>query len=121
MASLANPYYIESNITMLQTLKPDDKTGIKMPVDLYEAMKREIVHMLMSEEGVALQSFFETLHKRFVEMLGEKTGWYLYHVKLDLEARAVLQVERSKGKKNIRTVIKMTTAYRKSKSRLTIL
>lgn len=92
-----------------------------MRADMYEGMKREIVHLLRNEEGVPLQSFFEILHSRFVDVLGEETGWYLYHMKLDLETRGVLKVERSKGKRNIKTVIKMTTAYRKQKSNLTVL
>jgi hypothetical protein len=92
-----------------------------MRSDIYEGIKREIVHLLRDEEGVPLQLFFEILHKRFVDLLGEKTGWYLYHVKLDLETRRVLNVERSKGKRNITTVVKMTTAYRKHILNLTIL
>ena len=92
-----------------------------MRSDIYEGIKREIIHVLSDEEGVPLQSFFEILHTRFVELFGEKTGWYLYHVKLDLETRAVLKVERSKGKRNIRTVVSMTAAYRKHQTRLTIL
>jgi hypothetical protein len=122
MASSANSFQNrEPDIAILQTLKPDDKTGIPMRADLYEGMKREIVHLLQNEDGVPLQSFFEILHKRFVDVLGEKTGWYLFHMKLDLEARGVLKIERSKGKRNIKTVIKMTTAYQKHKSSLTIL
>jgi hypothetical protein len=108
-------------IEFLLTLKPDCKTGIKMRVEVYEAMKREIVDLVRDEEGVSLPSFFEILHARFVDLFGVETGWYLYHVKLDLETRTVIKVERSKGRRNIRTVIKMTPAYRKSKPRVPVL
>lgn len=102
----------------LLTLKPDYKAGIKMRVDVYEAMKREIVDLIKKEEAVSLQSFFEILHARFFDRLGVETGWYLYHVKLDLETRTVIKVERSKGRRNVRTVIKMAPGHWKDKSRL---
>jgi hypothetical protein len=107
----------DSTMEFLFTLKPNYKAGIKMRVDVYEAMKKEVVDLIKQEEGVLLQSFFEILHTRFVGLLGAETGWYLYHVKLDLETRSLIKVERSKGRRNVRTVIKMAT--RKEKSRLT--
>jgi hypothetical protein len=103
-------------VEFLLTLKPGNKGGIRMRADVYEAMKREMVELIKNEDGVPLQSFFEILHNRFVDLLGVETGWYLYHVKLDLETRTVIKVERSKGKRNIKTVIKMATGRRKDKS-----
>jgi hypothetical protein len=108
-------------IEFLLTLRPGYKAGIKMRLDVYESIKNEIIDLVRQEEGVSLPSFFEILHSKFVDLLGVETGWFLYHVKLDLEMRSVIKAERSKGKRNVRTVIKMTPAYRKEKSRLTVL
>lgn len=111
----------EPGMEFLLTLKPGYKTGIRMRVDVYESIKREMVDLIKNEEVVSLQSFFEILHTRFVNIHGAETGWYLYHVKLDLEIRTVIKVERSKGRRNIRTVIKMAPGHLKDKSRLAVL
>lgn len=102
----------------LLTLKPGQKSGIRMSVNLYEAIKGEIVTILGNTEDVNAQFLFDVLHGLFIEMLGENTGWYIYHVKLDLEARGVIRVERSK-RRNIGTLIKMAPPKPRYKSRFT--
>jgi hypothetical protein len=62
--------------------------------------------MLDNEARVSLPSFFEILHIRFVEQLGEEAGWYLYHLKLDLQTNGLIRVEYPKAKRNIIPVIK---------------
>jgi hypothetical protein len=104
--------------TLLLTKKPDYKEGIKMPVDIYEAIKNEIMKLLDQEDGVSLPSFFDFLHPLFSESLGEHTGWYLYHVKLDLQSRGAIKVEYKKSGRNVRTRIKR--AYRPKRSRSTV-
>lgn len=105
----------------LVTLKPQNRSGIRMRVDLYEKLKREIVDLVSSDEGVALDVFFAVLHDRFVDLLGEDVGWYIYHVKLDLETRNVIKVVRSGHRRNKKTIIKMTPTYRTIRSTITIL
>lgn len=107
----------KASMEILTTLKPYNKSGIRMRVDIYEEMKKEIVDLLKNEESVSLQSFFEILHIRFVDLLGIDTGWYIYHVKLDLETRSVIKIVRSKERRNKRTFIKMATRHRTHKSR----
>ena len=94
------------------TTRPDLKAGIKMPVNVYEAIKNEIIRLLDNNEGVPLLSFFEILHTRFNSLLGEDAGWYLYHVKLDLQTQCLITVEYSKGRRNMRPVIKMVQKKR---------
>lgn len=90
----------------LYTLRPDNKEGIKMPADVYESIKNEIMELLANEQGLPLFSFFEMLHLRFISLLGENVGWYLYHVKLDLETRGLITVEYSNRSRNKKSVIK---------------
>ena len=106
---------------VLITLKPDNKSGIRMRADVYEEVKNEIIHLLRNAESVSLPSFFEILHQRFAAQLGVDTGWYIYHVKLDLETRSVIKVVRSRERRSKRTVIKMAAGYRSIKSRFSIL
>lgn len=91
---------------LILTIRPDLEDGIKMPVDVYDAIKNEIMRLLDNEARVSLPSFFEILHIRFVEQLGEEAGWYLYHVKLDLQTKGLSRVEYPKAKRNIIPVIK---------------
>lgn len=92
----------------LMTLKPGNKTGIKMGVVAYEAIRAEIVKLIRSQEGLTVQTFFEILHPRLTIDLGSDAGWYLYHVKLDLEVRGVIRVVRIRQQRNmVRTILKM--------------
>lgn len=92
----------------LFTLKPGNKPGIKMRVVAYEAIREEIVKLIRNQEGLTVQTFFEILHPRFAIDLGSDAGWYLYHVKLDLEVRGVIRVVRLRQQKNmVKTILKM--------------
>ncbi|MEO7992740.1 MAG: hypothetical protein ABI663_24525 [Chryseolinea sp.] len=91
---------------LLKTLKPNNKTGISMRTDLYEALKNKMIDLL-KEDGWHLHLFFRVLHEQFSNELGEETGWYLYHVKLDLETKGVIKVERSKGRRDVITKLKL--------------
>lgn len=102
----------------LLTTRPDFKDGIRMPVDVYDAIKNEIMKLLDNKNGVSLLSFFDILHTRFAGLLGEDAGWYLYHVKLDLQTKGLITMEYPKARRNIRPVIKMV---RKKRLRGTII
>lgn len=99
---------IRANMEQLMTLKPGNKTGIRMRVVAYEAIRDEILKLIRNQEGLTVQTFFEILHPRLTDDLGSDAGWYLYHVKLDLEVRGVIRVVRIKQQRNmVRTILKM--------------
>lgn len=99
----------------LMTLKPGNKTGIRMQVVAYQAIRDEILKLIRNQEGLTVQTFFDILHSRFADDLGSDAGWYLYHVKLDLEVRGVIRVVRIRHNRNmVRTILKMV---RKTKFR----
>jgi hypothetical protein len=103
---------MQNEMEFFLTTRPDLKVGIRMSVNVYETIKNEIIRMLDNNEGVPLLSFFEILHTRFSGVLGEEVGWYLYHVKLDMQTRGLITVEYSKGRRNMRPVIKMVRKKR---------
>jgi hypothetical protein len=98
---------------LLLTRKPNNKDGIRMPVDLYESIKSEIILILEKEDGALLSAFFEVLHSRFVTRLGEDTGWYLYHVKLDLESRGLIEVDYSRQERHVSPIVKIVRSERR--------
>lgn len=92
----------------LITLKPGNKTGIKMRGVVYEAIREEIVKLIRNQDGLTVQTFFEILYQRFSDDLGCDAGWYLYHVKLDLEVRGVIRVVRLRQQRNmVRTILRI--------------
>lgn len=97
----------------LLTKKPDYKAGIRMPVDVYEAIRSEIMKLLDSDEEISLPTFFAILHARFIGTLGEDVGWYLYHVKLDLQSRGAIKVEYKKRGRNVITLMKLVRSRKR--------
>jgi hypothetical protein len=117
-AEIDEPAQKKNQLVKMQlvlTKKPDYKAGIKMPVEVYEAMKNEIMKLLHNEEMISLPSLFAILHPRFFDMLGEDTGWYLYHVKLDLQTRGAIKVEFKKRGRNVLTLLKIARVYKRSR------
>lgn len=85
---------------LLRTIRPGNKTGITMTRDRYNAIKEFILKTLDQEAELTFNKLLTKGHLRFYPSLGETTGWYLYQVKLDLEARGLIKVDEiSKGSK----------------------
>jgi galactokinase len=55
----------------------------------YEAVKSYFLD-LVAENAVTINELLAKGHERFAGQFKEETGWYLYNVKLDLEARGIL-------------------------------
>jgi len=90
------------------TRKSNTNAGITMPLELYDAIKREMHLVLENEEdGISLASFYELLCSRFAKQLGSDTGWYLYHVKRDLETRGLIKVEHQKKNEQVWPSVKV--------------
>jgi len=90
------------------TRKSNTRAGITMPLNLYDLIKREMHFVLENEEeGISLASFYELLCSRFAKQLGPDTGWYLYHVKLDLETRGLIKIEHLKKNGHAWPIVKV--------------
>ena len=86
------------------TIRPDRKPGVKIKARWYNSIK-EVILEILRRDDVFLDVFMDRLHGRFVGYLGENTGWHLYHVKLDMEARGLIAHEQFKRKRQ--TLVKL--------------
>jgi galactokinase len=76
------------------TISPDCKKGIKVRIDHYYAIKSTLLSTLMESDGMSFNSLVTKLHSHFEDELKENTGWYIYKIKLDLEARGLITHDR---------------------------
>lgn len=81
-------------MTRILTLHPDDKQGVNIDRDKYDEMKRALLRVVgRGADGVP----FSELKDRVPEHLSDEVfgdasvSWYCVTVKLDLEARGVLE------------------------------
>jgi hypothetical protein len=91
----------------LTTLHPGNKTGTRITNEVYNTIKDAILSLLLPHDGMPSAIFFGMLHKQLVGELGENTGWYIFQVKLDMEARGLIKSEFLKDSKNTKAIIKI--------------
>lgn len=107
------------------TMQPDQRLGVRMKTDLYHSIKDHMLKVLESNDGVSSEYFFSILHREFAERLGDNTGWYLYQVKLDMEVRGLIRIEKPKkrgsGKRLIKIFKKKTKGRVKKKMEVTFI
>lgn len=78
-----------------------------MKSTLYDSIKAFILHMLENEREILFSTFLQKVHDQFVNDLGENTGWFLYHVKLDMETRGLIKHDRLTRKSTRQSMIKL--------------
>jgi galactokinase len=98
---------VEPGKEYLWTIHPEHKDGVRMKAVWYQSIKGFILKTLEGEEEVRFTEFFAKVHSHFAPHLGENTGWFLYHVKLDLEARGLIVHDRSIKRNNRSAVVKL--------------
>jgi galactokinase len=98
----------------LHTTHPNARVGVKMKRDRYDQISDFILNTLEGEKEMTINKLIEKGNYRFWEQLKDETGWYIYHVKLDMEARGLLHNERCEKQK--KTFIVRSNPSRKRKS-----
>jgi hypothetical protein len=98
---------IVANSGYFTTLHPEGKSGIKMECHCYNVMKEFVLDLLRAEGEVSFSVFLQSVHSHFVNELGVNTGWFLYHVKLDMEARKLIKHERPKNRRQHLSTIRL--------------
>jgi len=81
------------------TVHPDYRSGVKMKRARYNEIIDFILHTLEHEKEITINRLIEKANYRFWDELKDETGWYVYHVKLDMEARGLIKNERCDKKK----------------------
>lgn len=71
------------------TRHPVKKIGIKIDKLVYDEFAHFIVHTISTIEHVNLSILLKMSEDRFQAV--KQAKWYLYHVKLDLEARGLIK------------------------------
>lgn len=94
------------------TLKPDQSPGIKIRADVYHSIKERILQILEDHDQIALTRLFQVLHDSFVSSCDANTGFYIYCVKLDMEARGMIKSEHIKVKRSRQTVVRLARRRR---------
>ena len=87
------------------TTNPPIGVGIKIKRDSYEEIRNAMLDELAKAKGLTADDLFSILHERFTDKFGDHTGWYLYHVKLDLEAGSEIRIQQVRNKRTRRSVI----------------
>ena len=78
----------------VQTSHPKVGAGVKMKRDCYEQICEFILNTIEVEKEVTINKLIEKANYSFWDRLKDETGRYIYYVKLDLEVRGLIQVQR---------------------------
>ena len=75
----------------IQTLHPDpNKSGRNISKDIYELVKGAFL-TVSEDKALTHSELMDTMEKGLADKFGGSIGWYSETVKLDLEARGVVQ------------------------------
>lgn len=73
------------------TLHPEGKKGVNIDLGKYNVLKDYILDALSGDEGRGFTELFEQAIKDLQPNFKGKVGWYFVSVKLDLEARGIIE------------------------------
>jgi len=79
----------------LRTVHPANKVGVRLSRSKYEKVKDFMLNLLDNDCEVTVNELLTQTHLNFETELRDGTGWFIYQVKLDLEARGLIKHERS--------------------------
>jgi hypothetical protein len=77
----------------INTLHPARKTGVVMHEKIYAMVSEYILQAVYEEKELTLTNLLEKAELNFSDPLEGNLAWHFLHVKLDLEARGLLQVK----------------------------
>lgn len=75
----------------IMTLHPQGKKGVNILRRRYDVIKDYILETLAKEEQISYQELDRRAVKDLKEEFDGKVGWYIVSVKLDLEARGIVE------------------------------
>lgn len=73
------------------TRHPQGKAGVNISRHKYEVMKNSILESLEGKGEVALQEIHDEVKRRLAGRFEGSISWYFTTVKLDLEARGIIE------------------------------
>jgi len=73
------------------TLHPQGKKGVNILRNKYDFIAKFILDTIEAETQISFQDLWDKAEKELAPTFDGKVGWYLVSVKLDLEARKVIE------------------------------
>ncbi len=73
------------------TLHPQGKNGVNISKDKYNVMKAAIVNVLQKQGEMTFRALNDEVRRQLEGNFAGSIGWYVTTVKLDLEARGVIE------------------------------
>lgn len=73
------------------TLHPQGKSGVNISLEKYEQIKVFILETLAAKPDLLLDDLFDLAEQELSQTFDGKIGWYVMSVKLDLEARGIIE------------------------------
>jgi len=73
------------------TLHPQGKKGVNISLKKYNVVKDSILHFIKKEENISFGDLSDLVIEKLQPTFDGKVIWYLVSVKLDLEARNIIE------------------------------
>ena len=86
------------------TLHPAGKQGVNIDKGKYDMVRQAIEKTLQAQPGITFSGMTETVDKRIGDVFDGSISWYVTSVKLDLEARGVLERVDGRSPQRLRLV-----------------
>jgi hypothetical protein len=88
----------------IRTLHPDGKTGVNIEISKYESIKQAILKRIEQHGIISFKDLPTAVEANLEEPFDGSIGWYTVSVKLDLEARGVIERIPGRSPQRIRMV-----------------
>lgn len=88
----------------IMTLHPQGKQGVNINKAKYDQMAQTIVDIVKANEGITFKALNTAVSAKLDGQFDGSIGWYLTTVKLDLEARNIIERIPNKSPQQLRLV-----------------
>ena len=78
-------------VEKILTLHPQGKTGVNVSRQKYDVIRQAILDVLQAQEEVTFKDLTESVRRRLEGSFDGSISWYVTTVKLDLEARTLIE------------------------------
>ena len=88
----------------IMTLHPAGKQGVNIDKGKYDMVREAIEETLRAQPGITFSALTEEVGRRIGDVFDGSVSWYVVSVKLDLEARGVLERVDGRSPQRLRMV-----------------
>ena len=88
----------------IMTLHPAGKQGVNIDKRKYDMVRQAVEEALQAQPGATFSELTDAVGQRIGDVFDGSVGWYVTSVKLDLEARGVLERVDGRSPQRLRLV-----------------